>query len=185
VFPLFSMLSSCSGQRVAIEHVSQSRCSALARLVTSLSPLIHAKLSLGRCLSWKEMSRVIQVTYACSVCRESCVRRMASCTWSSQVLGRGSIVLPDLTSLDDSHAGEACVPGDGREDTRTWLITAWQASGTIAIGEPHAGERLVGSPIRYWSRTPSPRRSSGPSGAASALWVSASGDRSTALKRLA
>jgi hypothetical protein len=76
-------------------------------------------ISLGWRVSWKNIYRVIQVTDACSVCRKSCLHRMASHTWSSRVLGCGSMVYTDLRSWDDQHTRVGCVPGDCLEDTLT------------------------------------------------------------------
>jgi ribosomal protein L37AE/L43A len=115
-------------------------------------------MSIGR------MSRMIQVTYACSVCRESCVRRMASRTWSSRVLGRGSLVSPDLPSLDDRHARMAYLPGDSREHTRPWSIIAWPASGStpsVSVTRVSACRARLAGPA-FTPKPPAPPDCMGP-----------------------
>jgi hypothetical protein len=53
------------------------------------------------------------------------------------------MIATHLTPGDDRHTRVRCLPGDSREDTRAWSITAWQTSDPIAIREPHIHERLV------------------------------------------
>src|SRR5919109_2236529 len=69
---------------------------------------------------------------------------MASRTWSSSFLGRCSIVSTDLRSRHNRHTRLGCLPEYGLTDKLLRYLKVLQASGTMAIREPHAGERLSG-----------------------------------------
>jgi hypothetical protein len=145
VFQLFSMLSSRSGQSFVIEHVSQSRCSAIVLLVTRLSPLIHATFRRVIILlksPWpptlfapgRRLARGCQATGSASLRRRTQVRQ--------PVLGLGQEVLqrdppdPLLLPQGDEHAAHdggaerlsvepICASTNASSVAWRWTRTAW------------------------------------------------------------
>jgi hypothetical protein len=63
-------------------------------------------------------------------------------------LGRCSMVHTSRVSLEDGHARSRCLSEYGLTDKRLWSLKVLQASGTLAVREPHEGERRVACAYR-------------------------------------